>query len=164
MPSSAYLRQLASTIALELGIPPAGFLALVTRESGWDPAATGVGGEIGLTQVTPGAILDAGIAGDPRDAETNLRIGATYLRQQYDRFGSWPKALGAYNAGPGTVARAIQERGDAWLAGLSAGGQAYVNALTPAFVSPLTPASSASGGSSLLFWLLVAALLFGRGR
>jgi soluble lytic murein transglycosylase-like protein len=33
----------------------------------------------------------------------NLEGGARYLRQMYDRFGSWRLALAAYNAGPEAV-------------------------------------------------------------
>jgi len=42
---------------------------------------------------------------DPHDPLQNLTGGANYLRQQYARFGSWPLALAAYNAGPTRVAR-----------------------------------------------------------
>ena len=42
---------------------------------------------------------------DRRDPAQNLEGGARYLAQQYARFGSWPLALAAYNAGPAAVER-----------------------------------------------------------
>jgi soluble lytic murein transglycosylase-like protein len=41
---------------------------------------------------------------DPHDPQQNLEGGARYLREQYDRFGTWELALAAYNAGPDAVA------------------------------------------------------------
>ncbi len=40
---------------------------------------------------------------DPTDPQQNLEGGARYLKRQFDRFGSWPLALAAYNAGPEAV-------------------------------------------------------------
>jgi len=46
-----------------------------------------------------------GLGVDPNDVAQNLEGGARYLRQQYDKFGTWRLALAAYNAGPGAVER-----------------------------------------------------------
>lgn len=37
---------------------------------------------------------------NPLDPKAAIFYGAKYLRENYDRFGSWSKALAAYNAGP----------------------------------------------------------------
>jgi soluble lytic murein transglycosylase-like protein len=45
------------------------------------------------------------------DPQASIDAGAAYLAQHYRRFGNWPKAAAAYNAGPNYV------RG--WLEGIS---------------------------------------------
>lgn len=84
-------------------IPPRVFIALIDAESGFDPNAISPKGAIGLTQLMPATANALGV--DPHDPQDNLTGGARYLRQQYKRFGTWPLALAAYNAGPTRVAR-----------------------------------------------------------
>ncbi|MEM1064871.1 MAG: lytic transglycosylase domain-containing protein, partial [Pseudomonadota bacterium] len=84
-------------------IPEDLFLRLVSQESGWNPRAESHKGAMGLAQLMPQtARLLRVDAWDPRQ---NLEGGARYLREQYERFGSWRLALAAYNAGPGAVER-----------------------------------------------------------
>lgn len=40
---------------------------------------------------------------DPWNVAAAIDYAAQYLRSLYERFGSWPLALAAYNAGPGNV-------------------------------------------------------------
>jgi soluble lytic murein transglycosylase-like protein len=40
---------------------------------------------------------------DLTDPIASIQVAGTYLRQLYDRFGSWKLAVAAYNAGPGNV-------------------------------------------------------------
>ncbi len=84
-------------------VPETLFARLVTQESAWNPQAVSHKGAIGLAQLMPGTARGLGV--DPRDPRENLEGGARYLRQQYNRFGSWRLALAAYNAGPGAVER-----------------------------------------------------------
>jgi len=93
----------AIAIATSHAIPSKLFLALINAESGFDANAVSPKGAIGLTQLMPATAKSLGV--DPYDPKENLSGGARYLRQQYDRFGSWPLALAAYNAGPTRVAR-----------------------------------------------------------
>lgn len=92
------------TAAREAGIDPALLAAVVRHESNFDQGVVSHAGAIGLAQLMPGTAEWLGV--DPHDPEQNLRGGATYLRQQLDRFGSVDLALAAYNAGPNRVAQA----------------------------------------------------------
>ena len=51
--------------------------------------------------------------------EKSARAAARYLRTLYARFGSWPLALAAYNAGEGTVGRLLTARGASDFAGVA---------------------------------------------
>ncbi len=97
------LKSAAAEIAIREGVPPELFLALVHAESSFNPKARSHVGAIGLTQLMPGTARELGV--DPTDPIQNLSGGARYLRQQYQRFGTWQLALAAYNAGPTRVAR-----------------------------------------------------------
>lgn len=91
--------------AVRHGIDPQVFVNLVRQESGFDPGAGSSAGAQGLTQLMPGTAASLGVT-DPLDPAQSLEGGAKYLRQQLDRFGGdYPKALAAYNAGPGAVER-----------------------------------------------------------
>jgi len=95
--------QMAILMAERYDIPNQLFFNLVTAESNWDPAIVSPRGAIGLAQLMPGTAEELDV--DPWDAYDNLDGGARYLRQQYERFGTWELALAAYNAGPGAVTR-----------------------------------------------------------
>lgn len=90
-----------SRIACEYGIPVGLFDAMIIRESRYHPTIVSPKNAFGLTQLMPATA--AGLGVDRYSVEGNLRGGASYLRQQIDRFGQYHLALAAYNAGPGRV-------------------------------------------------------------
>jgi soluble lytic murein transglycosylase-like protein len=84
-------------------IDPALLRGLIRQESGFDPRATSPAGAQGLCQLMPATARGLGVD-DPLDPEQSIEGGATYLRQQLDRYGGDERlALAAYNAGPGNV-------------------------------------------------------------
>ncbi|MBV1903387.1 MAG: lytic transglycosylase domain-containing protein [Marinosulfonomonas sp.] len=94
---------LARGFAAQYDIPEALFLRLVQQESGWNAGARSHKGAIGLAQLMPQTAKFLRV--NAHDPKQNLEGGARYLRQMYDRFGSWRLALAAYNAGPEAVAK-----------------------------------------------------------
>jgi soluble lytic murein transglycosylase-like protein len=92
--------------ARSAGLDPALLLAVVLEESAGDPDALSPKGAEGLMQLMPGTAAEVGVT-DRRDPAANLRGGAHYLaRQIRSHDGDLERALAAYNAGPGAVARA----------------------------------------------------------
>ncbi len=100
--NSPYL-ETAREAASSQNIPEAIFLRLIKQESGWNPGAVSPKGAIGLTQLMPATARLMQV--DALAPDENLRGGARYLRMMFDRFGNWPMALAAYNAGPEAVVK-----------------------------------------------------------
>ena len=96
---------LIDSSAARNGIDPALLRGLIRQESNFDPNAGSPAGAQGLTQLMPATAAALGVT-DPRDPAQSIEGGARYLRQQLDQFGGdVPRALAAYNAGPGAVQR-----------------------------------------------------------
>lgn len=99
------LKALVASKAAQYGIPADIADRWVHAESAYDPKATSKKGARGLTQLMPKTADTYGVK-DVEDPEQNVEGGAHYLADLKAQFGSWDKALAAYNAGPGAVTKA----------------------------------------------------------
>lgn len=98
-------RALAQEVARRHGLDPALVLAVMGVESSFQPDAVSPKGAQGLMQLMPATAKELGVT-DPLDPLQNADGGARYLRDLLARYdGDVEKALAAYNAGPGAVAR-----------------------------------------------------------
>jgi len=97
--------ELVAEAARRHGLDPALMRAVVGVESGFQPQAVSPKGAQGLMQLMPATARDLGVA-DPFDPAANLDGGSRYLSSLVARYdGDLTKALAAYNAGMGAVAR-----------------------------------------------------------
>lgn len=83
-------------------------------ESSYDPAATSSAAAAGLWQFIPSTGRAYGLNQTPtydgrRDIVASTQAAYDFLSSLYNQFGSWELALAAYNAGPGTVSKAIKQ-------------------------------------------------------
>jgi soluble lytic murein transglycosylase-like protein len=98
------VRELADRAAIANGLPKALVHSVVAAESAYQPAAVSPKGAIGLMQLMPATAR--AYQADPHDPAQNLEAGARHLRDLLLKYDGDPyKALAAYNAGPGAVAR-----------------------------------------------------------
>jgi membrane-bound lytic murein transglycosylase D len=104
------------------GVPEA-LVWLAETESSFNPRARCPAGARGLFQIMPETAKSLGLSLFPFDQRTNpersARAAAVYLKSLYARFGDWPLALAAYNAGQGRVARTLAARGATDFAGIA---------------------------------------------
>ncbi|NKN34636.1 lytic transglycosylase domain-containing protein [Marichromatium bheemlicum] len=99
--------ELAGRIADGVGLDRDLVQALIAAESGYDPQAVSPVGAIGLMQVMPETARDYGVVEHATlvDPETNLRTGMRHLKRLLEKYDNIARAVMAYNAGEGAVAR-----------------------------------------------------------
>jgi len=95
------------------GVPPE-LVWLAEVESAFDPFALSPAGARGLYQLMPDTARELGLSTtlpDERiDPQKSAEAAARRLGALYRRFGDWPLALAAYNAGAGYVQRTLKEK------------------------------------------------------
>ena len=119
--ASALMPALRAAFARE-GVPPE-IAWLAEAESTLNPSARSPAGAKGLFQFTPDTAKGLGLStflpDDRTDPEKSARAAGRYLRSLYARFGEWPLAFAAYNAGEGRVSRLLKQRGASTFAGIA---------------------------------------------
>ncbi|MEO6040827.1 MAG: lytic transglycosylase domain-containing protein [Croceibacterium sp.] len=94
--------------------------AIARQESQFAQNAISHAGASGLMQLMPGtareeagkagiAYMSASLVNDP---SYNVQLGNNYIERMYARYGSYPLAIAAYNAGPGNVNKWLAANGD----------------------------------------------------
>ena len=105
------------------GIPPE-LVWLAEAESTFNPTARSPVGARGLYQLMPATAQELGLStflpDDRTNPEKSARAAARLLRANYEKFGSWPLALAAYNAGAGRVTRLLGKTSTKTYAGIAA--------------------------------------------
>ena len=105
--------------ANEYSVPAELVFAIIKVESNFDPNVVSHADARGLMQMLPSKSLWISTKlGDENpdekllfDPETNIRYGTYYLQYLLSRFGTWEKAIIAYNWGEGNFSEFLEEEG-----------------------------------------------------
>lgn len=95
---------------------------MAQQESNFDPKAISKANAQGIMQIVPK--WHPGV--DPWNPGEAIPYAGSYMRQLFNQFEDWRKALSAYNAGPGATQQRIDQYGVNWLAHMPMETQNYV--------------------------------------
>lgn len=123
IPNSPYV-SVAQQAATSAGISPVYFVRQIDQESGFNPNAVSVTDAEGIAQFEPATAAGLGI--NPWDPIQALYGAAKMMDRYYVKYGNYAKALGAYNAGPGSLQNAVNNCGVNWLSCMPEQSQNYV--------------------------------------
>ncbi|MGI4790164.1 MAG: lytic transglycosylase domain-containing protein [Janthinobacterium lividum] len=101
--SSGDYETLIQKYAVQNNLEPSLVKAVIQTESGGNPRSVSSAGAMGLMQLMPDNVKEAGIS-DPFDPEQNIAAGTKQLSGLLTQYhGDVDLALAGYNAGPGNV-------------------------------------------------------------
>ncbi len=103
MASRDYYKRLTYRAARKYGLDPRIFIRQIKAESDFNPYAGSSAGARGIAQFMPATARELGI--DPMDSKQALDGAAKLMAKYVRQYGSYRKALAAYNAGTGAVAK-----------------------------------------------------------
>lgn len=95
-------RPMILAAAQRYNVQPVLLAAQLRAESDFNPNSVSPVGAQGIAQFMPGTARSLGLS-DPFDPRASIMAQAKLMSQLIKQFGSIPKALAAYNAGPGAV-------------------------------------------------------------
>jgi len=102
-PAPGDYTDLIQKYAAQNGLAPSLVKAVIQTESGGNPRSVSGAGAMGLMQLMPQNVKEAGVS-DPFDPEQNIAAGTKQLAGLLSQYhGSLDLALAGYNAGPGNV-------------------------------------------------------------
>ena len=111
-------QQIVEKYAEAYSVPKELIFAVIKVESDFNPTDVSSAGAVGLMQMLPSTyewlttkLGDSYSQDDLYDPETNIKYGTYYLQYLYARFGSWEKAIIAYNWGEGNFSEFLSEEG-----------------------------------------------------
>jgi hypothetical protein len=113
--------------ATDNGIDPTLFERQINQESGFNPYAVSKAGAVGIAQIVHSTAIAWSV--NPWNATDSLSAAAKAMSWYQNHYGSWEKALSAYNAGTATTDSAISRCGWLWKSCLPSETQHYIAAI-----------------------------------